>query len=112
MLSSTVLLLLLLDFGRAEEIFNFLQGKSLMQTSPSFEMMRQIKTSNSRRYCAMLCHHASPCLAAFFDGELNLCRLFSNINGTTNGGEGDFLMVKNEFGVCELIFLIYCIDDS
>ena len=64
-----------------------------------FEHVTPVSSQNHGR-CPVRCYLMSLCLAAFFEGELNLCRLYSNINGTTTGGEGDFSMIKNESGVC------------
>ena len=110
LLNGFVLVPVLLEYGYAEETFNFFQGKSVLETSHSFEMTLQRKTSISRRQCAILCHHIPTCLAAFFEGESTFCRLYSNINGMTTGGEGDCSMVKKEFGICEfmLFICIYC----
>ena len=101
---SLMIIFSLLGFGNTRETFNYFQGKSLQQTSYQFEMMDPV-SSRSHRHCTMLCHHRSKCLAAEFEGELNLCRLYSNINGTTTGKEGDFAMVKDKFGICKSLFL-------
>ena len=108
MLGGIVLLILLFGFGNAKEMFDIFQGKSFMQTSHSFEMMTQTRASSGHRHCAMQCYFEPQCLAAFFEGETSLCRLYSNINGTSTGEEGDISMVKREIGVCEsIISFIY-----
>ena len=101
---SLTIIFSLLGFGNTRETFSFFQGKSLQQTSQPFEMMDPVN-SRSHRHCAMLCHDRSQCLAVEYEGELNSCRLYSNINGTITGGEGDFAMVKDEFGICKFLFL-------
>ena len=109
MLDAIVLIILLFRFGNAEEMFNTFQGKSFTKTSHSFEMMKQARASRSHRHCTMRCNFEPQCLVAFFEGETSLCRLYSNINGTTTGSEeGDISMVKREIGVCEsIISFIY-----
>ena len=109
MLARLVITLSLLDFGQPNEtflIFNFYGAKSLKETSHTFEMTDKPVSTHSHRHCTMRCYFEHQCLAAFFEGEWNLCRLYSNINGTTTGEEGDFSIVKREFGVCELILFI------
>ena len=96
---------LLLKFGLTEEMFTIYQGKSLKETARAFEIAIKPINSSNHRHCAMQCNFEPQCLAAFFEGEWSLCRLYSNINGATTGGEGDFSMVKREFGVCEFVFI-------
>ena len=50
-------------------------------------------------------------MATSFEGETSLCRLYSNINGTSTGEEDDFSMVKREIGVCESIISIIFISE-
>ena len=104
MLTKLVFVLFLIEFGQADEMFIFYRGKSLKETSQTFEITTEPIGSKSFRQCVMLCHFTLPCLAAFFEGESSVCRLYSNINGTTTGEEGDFAMVKKEFGVCESLY--------
>ena len=99
MLTFKLTLLCLLNLGHTEEIFTFYRGKSLKESSHTFQITVEPINAHHHRHCAMRCYSEPLCLAAFFEGELNLCWLYSNINGTTTGGEGDFAMVKKEFGI-------------
>ena len=75
----------------------------MKQTSNIFEITDQPVNSRSHRHCAWFCHGISQCLAADFEGELNLCRLYNDINGTTTAEEGDFSLVREKFGVCKFL---------
>ena len=107
MLGGVILALSLIEFLKAEEMFTIYQGKSLKETSSTFEIAVKPFSSQGHRHCAMRCNFEPQCLAAFFEGELGLCWLYSNINGTTTGGEGDFAIVKNEFGRLWVDIFIY-----
>ena len=109
MLARLVITVSLLELAQPMEnvpFFTFYGARSLKETSHTFEITDKPVSSHSHRHCTMRCYSEPQCMAAFFEGESSLCRLYSNINGFTAGEQNDFSMVKREFGVCELILFI------
>ena len=104
MLTNLVFVLFLMEFVQADETFISYRGKSLKETSHTFEITPEPIGSKSHQHCTMQCYSTPSCLAAFYEDESSSCRFYSNINGITIGGEDDFSMVKKEFGVCELFY--------
>ena len=99
-------ILSLIGFASTGITFNLYPGKSLQETSHHFEMTNKPISTRNHRHCAVVCHRVSQCLAADFEGELNLCRLYNDINGTTDGKDGDFSVVRNEFGIGKFSFFV------
>ena len=103
---SLMIIFNLLKSGKTGEMFIFLRSKSLQQTLHSFEMISSV-SSNSHQHCALVCHQVSQCVAADFEGESNLCRLYNGINGKTTIEKEDILLIKNVFGVSKFSLNTY-----